>query len=81
VSILGTINTTITGKIVAGTINGVEATGNGKSLTTAKGNAAEGLALQMDDENTDNHGSVSYSRGYAYELEKSSPTIYRLAAR
>ncbi|MFZ6862179.1 flagellar filament capping protein FliD [Undibacterium sp. Ji67W] len=69
-SILGSITTNLTGNDVAGTINGVAALGNGKILTAAKGSAAEGLAIQIEDGKTGNRGKISYSRGYAYELEK-----------
>lgn len=68
-SFLGTINKSTVGKNVAGTINGAEAVGKGKILTATKGNAAEGLTVEIEDGKVGGRGSISYSRGYAYELE------------
>lgn len=53
---------------VAGTIGGVAATGAGQTLTGA--GTAAGLALTVTGGATGDRGTVSYSRGYAYELEK-----------
>jgi flagellar hook-associated protein 2 len=53
---------------VAGTVGGLAATGTGQTLTGA-GDAA-GLALTVTGGAIGDRGSLSYSRGYAYELEK-----------
>jgi flagellar hook-associated protein 2 len=46
-SLLGALPVTSAGVDVAGTINGVAASGNGQTLTGAAGNASEGLALRI----------------------------------
>ena len=53
---------------VAGTIGGIAATGSGQTLTGA-GDAA-GLALKGSAGATGSRGSVSFARGFAYELYK-----------
>jgi flagellar hook-associated protein 2 len=53
---------------VAGTIGGLAATAAGQTLTGA-GDAA-GLVLTVTGGATGDRGTVSYSRGYAYELDK-----------
>ena len=53
---------------VAGTIGGFAAAGAGQSLT-GTGDAA-GLALKITGGLTGDRGSVSYARGYGYQLEK-----------
>jgi len=55
---------------VAGTINGVVASGSGQFLTGAVGDSAEGLRLQIIGGNTGSRGTVNYSQGYAYQLDK-----------
>ncbi len=55
---------------VAGTINGVAATGVGRFLTGVTGNAAEGLKLEITGTATGSRGTVNYSQGYAYQLDK-----------
>ncbi len=55
---------------VAGSINGVTATGSGQFLTGATGNAAEGLRLQIGGGATGARGTLNYSQGYAYQLDK-----------
>jgi flagellar hook-associated protein 2 len=55
---------------VAGTINGVAASGSGRSLTGATGTAVEGLKLEVVGGVTGSRGSVNYSQGYAYLLDK-----------
>jgi len=53
---------------VAGTIGGAAATGTGQTLTgTAE---AMGLAIKIAGGATGDRGTVSYARGYAYQLEK-----------
>lgn len=55
---------------VAGTIDGVTATGSGQMLTGAKGSDAEGLKLEVTGGAAGNRGQVNYSQGYAYLLNK-----------
>ncbi len=61
-------STSASGVDVAGTINGVPATGTGQALTGARGSAAEGLKLQVNGGVTGARGSVSFSRGIADQL-------------
>jgi flagellar hook-associated protein 2 len=55
---------------VAGTINGVTATGSGQTLSGAAGSAAEGLVLQVAGGQTGARGMVAFSTGYASLLNK-----------
>jgi flagellar hook-associated protein 2 len=55
---------------VAGSINGVAATGSGQYLTAVGGNDAEGLKLLITGGGTGSRGSVSFSQGYAYQLDQ-----------
>lgn len=54
----------------AGAINGSTATGSGRYLTGASGTAVEGLKLEILGGVTGARGTVSYSLGYAYQLDK-----------
>lgn len=82
--LLGTPTATA-GVNVAGSINGVAATGNGQILTGASGDASEGLALNIVGGGTGARGSVNFSRGYASQfdlyLESILGTGSSLAAR
>lgn len=62
--------TTTVGKNVAGTINGKVATGLGQTLTGATGDATEGLSILINGGTTGNRGTVNYTQGYAYQLNK-----------
>ncbi|MDP1708484.1 MAG: flagellar filament capping protein FliD [Gammaproteobacteria bacterium] len=55
---------------VAGTINGVAAGGSGQFLTGVVGDDSEGLRLQIIGGSTGSRGTVNYSQGYAYQLDK-----------
>lgn len=59
---------TSVGTDVIGTIGGFSASGSGQMLTGATGSAAEGLQLQITGGSTGDRGTVSFSRGYAYNL-------------
>ena len=50
---------------VAGSINGVTATGSGQTLTGATGNASAGLSINVLGGATGSRGTISYSTGYA----------------
>ncbi|CAH0299280.1 Flagellar hook-associated protein 2 [Massilia sp. Bi118] len=53
---------------VAGTIGGLAATGNGQTLTAMAGSAVEGLQLKVNGGATGDRGSISFSQGYAFQL-------------
>lgn len=53
---------------VAGTIGGVTATGNGQTLTGMAGSPTEGLQLKISSGSAGDRGTVSFSQGYAYQL-------------
>ena len=55
------------GKDVAGTIGGVEATGEGQYLTGT--GAAQGLKIKVLGDVAGNRGTISFSRGYAEMLD------------
>ena len=59
---------------VAGSINGVSATGSGQSLTGAAGDSSAGLKLQITGGATGARGAVNFSRGYAQQLDKMAET-------
>ncbi|WP_371873424.1 flagellar filament capping protein FliD [Massilia phyllostachyos] len=56
------------GKDVAGTIGGAPATGNGQTLTAAAGSKAEGLKIDVTDGAAGERGTISFTQGYAYQL-------------
>lgn len=68
--LLGASPVVADGVDVAGSINGTAATGSGQYLTAANGNAAEGLKLEILGGSTGTRGSVSFSQGYAYQLDQ-----------
>ena len=53
---------------VAGTIGGVTATGNGQTLSGMAGSPTDGLQLKITSGSTGDRGSVSFSQGYAFQL-------------
>ena len=61
---------TTPGLDVAGTINGVSATGNGQVLTGGAGDPSEGLAVTINASAPGAYGTVNYSQGYAYQFNK-----------
>lgn len=54
---------------VAGTIGGVTASGSGQSLIGGAGDAA-GLRIDVTGGSVGSRGSINFSRGYAYQLDK-----------
>lgn len=58
----------VVGKDVEGTIGGVAATGNGQALTAAAGSPAEGIQLSITGGLIGERGTVSFSKGFAFEL-------------
>ncbi|MGB5938715.1 MAG: flagellar filament capping protein FliD, partial [Rhodanobacter sp.] len=67
-SLLGAAPVATDGVDVAGTINGVAALGSGQFLTGAAGSNSEGLKIQVTGGNIGPRGSVTFSQGYASQL-------------
>lgn len=55
---------------VAGSINGVQATGSGRILSGAVGSPTEGMMLEITGGLTGQRGTVGFSKGYASLLDK-----------
>ncbi len=55
---------------VAGTINGLGASGNGQLLTSLAGGPSEGLGITVSGGVPGPHGKINYSQGYAYQFDK-----------
>jgi flagellar hook-associated protein 2 len=71
-----TVGAGTAGQDVAGTLNGVAATGSGQFLTGAADNAVEGLRLQITGGAVGvSRGTVNYSQGYAYQLDKLADSL------
>lgn len=68
--LLGAAPTVMAGLNVAGTLNGATATGSGQYLSGATGDNTEGLRVQVTGGITGARGSISFSQGYAYKLQK-----------
>lgn len=66
-ALLGTASPVV-GNDVEGTIGGYAATGDGQTLTGAPGAPISGLKLTVADGTTGGRGSISFSQGYAYQL-------------
>ncbi|QOY93565.1 flagellar filament capping protein FliD [Massilia sp. UMI-21] len=60
--------TPVKGANVEGTIGGVAATGNGQALTAAAGSPADGIQLSITGGLVGERGTVSFSKGFAFEL-------------
>ena len=60
--------TSTAGVDVAGTINGYDATGSGQYLT-GSGNDAAGIKLLIDGGALGDRGTISYSQGYAHQID------------
>lgn len=56
------------GQDVAGTINGVQATGSGQVLTGASGDNSDGVAVKITGSATGSRGSVTYIRGIGDQM-------------
>lgn len=69
-SLLGASPVSVSGVDVAGTINGVPATGSGQVLAAASGQPAEGLRLVVNGGPLGARGAIDFSRGYADRLTK-----------
>ncbi|MGB9988706.1 flagellar filament capping protein FliD [Massilia sp. SM-13] len=58
----------VVGTNVSGTLGGLPATGDGQTLTGQAGTAIEGLKIDITGGATGDRGTVSFSQGYAYQL-------------
>lgn len=58
------------GEDAAGTLNGTAASGSGQNLTGASGSAGEGLKLLIAGGALGSRGSITFSQGFAYQLDK-----------
>ncbi len=58
----------VKGADVAGTIGGQPVIGAGQTLTGAPGSPAEGLKIEVTGGTIGSRGTVSFSQGYAYQL-------------
>lgn len=67
-ALTGTVSSGTTGLDVAGTINGVGATGSGQLLSAGTGTNAEGLKLLVAGGATGDRGTINFSVGYATKL-------------
>jgi flagellar hook-associated protein 2 len=63
-----------TGVNVAGTINGVAATGSGQTLTSGSGNA-QGLAVFINGGSLGSRGTITFTQGYAYALKNFTTSV------
>ncbi len=66
--LVGATPTALAGADVAGTLNGIAATGSGQTLTAASGGSTAGLKLLIAGGSIGARGTVNFSRGYAYQL-------------
>jgi len=67
-SLMGSAPTGVNGVDVEGTIGGAAAVGSGQVLTASAGGPTAGLALTVNGGATGSRGTVSYSQGYATQL-------------
>ena len=58
----------VAGKDVAGTINGLPVTGTGQFMTGQAGSGIEGLKIEITGGAIGDRGNISFSQGYAYQL-------------
>jgi len=61
-------STSTAGVDVAGTIDGIAATGSGQNLTGLAGTPTDGLTIQIAGGSLGNRGTINYSQGYATGL-------------
>jgi len=67
-ALTGTSSAGFVGKDVAGTLNGVAATGSGQILTGASGSTSDGLQVIVNGGAVGSRGTVYFSQGFAYKL-------------
>ncbi len=68
-NLFGSAPATIAGVDVAGTIDGLPASGSGRTLIGASGSAVDGLKLDIVGGSTGNRGTITVSQGYASRLQ------------
>jgi flagellar hook-associated protein 2 len=68
-NLLGAAPVATAGSDAAGVINGMAATGSGQKLIGANGSVAEGLSVQINGGLTGSRGTISYSKGFASQLD------------
>lgn len=68
--ITGSVKAGSPGLNVAGTINGIGATGTGQILTGASGSPSEGLQVLVSGGSTGDRGTLNFSNGFAYKLNQ-----------
>lgn len=73
-TVLGDTPTSTQGLDVAGTIGGFAAIGSGQVLTGPAGSPSAGLALTISGGTTGSRGTVTYSQGYADQLNTTLTT-------
>jgi len=69
-NLMGAAPVITAGADVAGTINGLAATGSGQILTAAAAQSGEGLRLAINGGPLGARGTVNFSRGYADQLNR-----------
>jgi flagellar hook-associated protein 2 len=69
-NLMGAAPVITAGADVAGTINGLAATGSGQILTAAAATSGEGLSLAISGGSLGARGTVNFSRGYADQLNR-----------
>ncbi len=66
--LVGAAPTSIAGDNVAGKLNGVSMSGSGQTLSAAAGGDSAGLKILVSGGSVGPRGDVSFSRGYAFQL-------------
>lgn len=69
-SLIGSAPILSNGVNVAGTLNGISAIGSGQTLTGATGSDTEGLQLLVAGGAQTARGTINFSRGYAFQLDR-----------
>ncbi len=67
--------TAVEGLDVAGTLGGHAVVGSGQTLTGKAGTDVEGLKIEVTGGTIGDHGTVSFSQGYAYQLNNLATTL------
>jgi flagellar hook-associated protein 2 len=68
-NLFGATPAAVAGVDVAGTIDGLPASGSGRTLIGASGSAVDGLKLDIVGGSTGNRGTITVSQGYASRLQ------------
>lgn len=68
-NLFGATPAAVAGVDVAGTIDGLPASGSGRTLIGASGSAVDGLKLDIVGGTTGNRGTITVSQGYASRLQ------------